>query len=260
MPTTVLSTAAKSALGGDSTAGRAIQSLPTIPTNLSSAERWGSLAVGGLLVAVGLEGRGLTRLAAVAGGYLLYRAAAGYCPTYHALGVSTGESTADQTAVTAGHGSRVDAAIIVMKPANEVYDFWRDFENLPRFMTHLLDVNTSVGGQSHWVARGPFGLRVEWEAQIVTDRRGEVIAWKSLPGADVDCAGSVHFRQLPHDRGTEVRVSLKYDPPAGQVGSLVAKLVGKDPQRQVNEDLRRFKQILEAGETTDVRGRAKAHS
>src|SRR5439155_21485866 len=131
---------------------------------------------------------------------------------YQALGVSTADSTAENTAVTAGQGTKVEHAITVNKPAPEVYRFWRDLENLPRFMTHLVDVDTTTDGRSHWVARGPLGLKVEWDAEIVADIPGEAIGWKSLPGSDVDTAGSVHFKELPAGRGTEVRVSLKYDP------------------------------------------------
>jgi uncharacterized membrane protein len=251
MASTVLSTAAKSAAGRDSRVGRAVNSLPWIPTNVSSTERWLSLGAGALMTAVGLRGHGATRLAALAGGYLLYRAATGYCPGYHALGVSMSDATADQSVIAAGHGSRVDESVVVNKPVTEVYDFWRDFENLPRFMTHLLDVNASVGGRSHWVARGPFGMEVEWEAEIITERRPEVIAWRSLPGADVDNTGSVHFRELPNG-DTEVRVSLKYDPPGGKVGSVLSRLVGKNPQAQVRADLQRFKEIMESAPSGPV--------
>jgi uncharacterized membrane protein len=110
-------------------------------------------------------------------------------------------------------------------------------------MTHLLDVDTTTDGESHWVAKGPLGLRVEWDAKIIQDEPGQVIAWKSLPGADVDSTGSVHFRAIPG--GTEVRVNLKYDPPCGQLGTAVAKLFGENPQRQVREDLLRFKKMIE---------------
>jgi uncharacterized membrane protein len=138
-----------------------------------------------------------------------------------------------------------------------VYWFWRDFENLPRFMTHLIDVDTTTDGRSHWVARGPLGIKFEWDAEIFADIPGEAIGWKSLDGSDVDTAGSVHFRQLPHGRGTEVRVSLKYDPPLGKVGTAVAKLFGEAPEQQIRDDMRRLKQILEAGEIPTVDGQPR---
>lgn len=254
MATTVLATAAKSIAGPGSGVARAVNALPHIRTNVSANERWLSLAAGGALSILAFTGRGPTLLSTLAGGYLLYRAATGNCPMYQVLGVSTSDSTADQTAVTAGHGSRVDHAITVMKPVGEVYRFWRDLENLPRFMAHLADVDTTTDGKSHWIARGPLGLKVEWDAEIVTDKPNEVISWRSLDGSDVDTAGSVHFRELPHGRGTEVRVELKYDPPGGKVGTFLAKLFGKAPDQEIRADLRRFKELLEAGEIPSTKG------
>jgi uncharacterized membrane protein len=254
MATTLLAAAAKSAAGPDSRVARAVNALPHIRTNVSSAERWVSLAAGGALSVLGFDGRGPSLLSSLLGGFLLYRAATGNCPGYQALGVSTSDSTKPKTAIAGGHGSRVDHAVTVMKPAAEVYRFWRDFENLPRFMTHLIDVDTTTDGKSHWVARGPLGMKVEWDAEIVTDTPGKVIGWRSLDGSDVDTAGSVRFEELPHGRGTEVRVELKYDPPAGKLGSAVAWLFGKSPEAQIRADLRRFKQILEAGELPSTEG------
>jgi uncharacterized membrane protein len=104
------------------------------------------------------------------------------------------------------------------------------------------------------VADAPLGMTVEWEAEVVEDRPNEMISWKSLDGADVDTAGSVHFRELPAGRGTEVRVTLKYEPPAGKLGAVVAKLFGKDPEAQIREDLSRFKALMETGEIATTRG------
>jgi uncharacterized membrane protein len=122
-------------------------------------------------------------------------------------------------------------------------------------MTHLEQVREE-GTRSHWAARGPLGLRAEWDAEIITDHPNQVIAWRSLPNSDVDTAGSVHFTPAPGTRGTEVRVNLKYDPPAGQAGTLIAKLFGKEPGQQIREDLRRFKQLMEAGEVPTTAGQS----
>ena len=103
-------------------------------------------------------------------------------------------------------------------------------------------------------ARGPLGMKVEWDAEIIVDLPGEAIGWKSIDGSDVDTAGSVRFRELPHGRGTEVRVNLKYDPPGGKVGTAIAKLFGESPEQQIRADMRRFKQILEAGEIASTDG------
>jgi uncharacterized membrane protein len=253
MAATLLATAVKSAAGPESGIARAVNKLPQARTNVSSNERWLALAAGGTLVGLGITGRTPSLLSSLLGGYLIYRATTGNCVLYQALGVSTADSTAENTAIAAGHGTRVEHAVTVSKPAPEVYRFWRDLENLPRFMTHLLDVDTTTDGRSHWIAKGPLGIKVEWDAELVTDTPNKVIAWRSLDGADVDTAGSVHFTELPNGRGTEVRVELKYDPPAGKLGTAIAKLVGRSPEAQIRADMRRFKQIMEAGEipTTD---------
>jgi uncharacterized membrane protein len=257
MATTLLAVAAKSAAGPRSTVARGVHALPDVPTNLSSTERWVSLIGGGLLATFGYTGRGPGLCSGLAAGYLLYRAATGHCLGYQALGVSTADPTNDEAVIAAGHGTRVEHALAVRKPVAEVYGYWRDLEHLPRFMTHLVDVDTTTDGRSHWTARGPFGLTVEWDAEIVTDEPNRLIAWKSLDGSDVDTAGSVRFTELPGDRGTEVRVNLKYDPPAGKVGTAVAGLFGRSPRQEIRADLRRLKQILEAGEAPTVAGQPR---
>jgi uncharacterized membrane protein len=129
-----------------------------------------------------------------------------------------------------------------------VYRFWRNFENLPRFMDHLEAVTVIDETRSHWVAKAPVGTRVEWDAVIHNEIEEELIAWRSLPGSDVSNAGSVHFSPVGDGNRTEVSVVLSYEPPAGKVGAAVAKLLGEEPATQVEDDLRRFKQVLEAAE------------
>ncbi|WP_436757420.1 SRPBCC family protein [Streptosporangium sp. V21-05] len=145
------------------------------------------------------------------------------------------------------------AAITINRPRQEVYLYWHDFENLPRFMTHLESVETTGDGHSHWKATGPL-KPVEWDAEIVEDRSGELIAWRSMPGALVGNSGSVRFADAPGGRGTEVRVNLMYDPPGGRAGMAFAKLLGEHPEQQVRDDLRRFKQVLETGEVVRSEG------
>jgi len=161
-----------------------------------------------------------------------------------------------------GSSMHVIKAVTVRRPVEEVYAFWHDFENLPRFMTHLESVEAH-DGRSHWVAKAPAGT-VEWDAETVEDRPNEVIAWRSLPGARVENAGRVTFRPAPGDQGTEVRVEMDANIPAGPIGAMVAKLFGEDPSVQVGDDLRRFKQVLEAGEVVRSEGspegvRARRH-
>jgi uncharacterized membrane protein len=160
---------------------------------------------------------------------------------------SLDEGRSPVTSVRRGEGVRVDERIVINRARSEVYRFWRDLENLPRFMDHLESVTVLDEDRSHWVAKGPAGSRVEWDAVIHHEIPNELIAWRSLEGAQVDNAGSVHFS--PTENGdTEVRVVLRYDPPAGKAGAAVAWLLGEEPSGQVAEDLRRLKQVVEATE------------
>lgn len=141
----------------------------------------------------------------------------------------------------------VNKSIIVNAPAEEVYSYWRDFENLPRFMHYLESVTVTGEGRSHWVAKAPGGS-VEWDAEVTEDRSNELIAWRSLEGSEVETTGSVRFEPAVGGRGTVIHVKLDYNPPGGVVGALVAKLFGEDPGAQMQIDLRRFKQVIELGE------------
>lgn len=161
-------------------------------------------------------------------------------------GAAQGRS-ADQTIA-------VEQAVTINRPAEELYRYWRDFEHLPRVMRHLESVRVSGDGRSHWKAKAPGRTTVEWDAEVVEDRPNELIAWRSLPGADVPNTGSVSFAPAPGDRGTEVRVELRYDPPAGKLGALVAKLFGEEPNQQARDDLRAFKQVMETGEVVVSEG------
>jgi uncharacterized membrane protein len=212
------------------------------PRNVGELERGLSLIGGGALVLYGLR-RSLGNLALMlGGGALIYRGLTGYCAAYQALGVNTAHRDT-------GHGVALGATITVNKPAAEVYRFWRHLENHPRFMQHLESVVTTNGKRSHWVAKAPLPAPIEWDADIVAERENAMLSWRSLPGADVENAGTVRFRELPNGRGTEVRVRLEYAPPGGVVGVAVANLFKTLTEQQLKEDLRRFKQIIETGET-----------
>jgi uncharacterized membrane protein len=216
--------------------------------NVGDTERWLSLLGGGALALYGLSRGSLGGLALAAlGGGLIYRGASGHCPAYDSLGMNTAERHSPQASVHAGHGVKVEETVTIRKPSEELYRFWRNLGNLPRVMGHLESVTPAGGKRSHWVAKGPLGAKVEWDAEIITERPNELLGWRSLEGSEVDTAGSVHFRQLPGDRGTEVRVVLKYDPPAGKAGAAIARLLGEAPEQQVRDDLRRFKQVMEGG-------------
>ncbi|HYD78913.1 MAG TPA: SRPBCC family protein [Paucimonas sp.] len=142
----------------------------------------------------------------------------------------------------------IDKALTIHRTPEECYRFWRDFENFPRFMRHLESVVVLSDTRSHWIAKGPAGVRAEWDAEIVADEPDKLLAWSSVEGSDVDHAGIVRFEVAPGGRGTIVQVELQYSPPGGTAGALAAKLFGADPERQLDDDLRRFKQLLETGE------------
>jgi uncharacterized membrane protein len=150
--------------------------------------------------------------------------------------------------VTPEGATRVKRSISVNRPVEEVYAFWRDFENLPKFMYHLQSVRAFGPTRSHWVAKGPGETRVEWDSQVTEDRPNEFIAWHTLPGSDLENGGSVSFERRPGGRGTIVRVTLEYRPPGGMAGRAVASLMNRAPEQEISDDLRRLKQILETGE------------
>jgi uncharacterized membrane protein len=149
---------------------------------------------------------------------------------------------------------RVTRSIAVNRPREELYRFWRDFQNLPRFMYHLESVQVTGDGRSHWVTKAPGGKRVEWNSEVTIDRPNELIAWRSLPGSDVDNAGSVRFEARPRGRGTILRVELEYRPPGGVIAASLAKLFNAAPEQQIYDDLRRFKQVIETGEVVRSEG------
>jgi uncharacterized membrane protein len=184
-------------------------------------------------------------------GSLFSRAVTGRCAVNRALGRNTArhDRVSPVASVPRGEGIKVERSVVVNRPASEVYQFWRNFENLPRFMDHLESVTVIDESRSHWVAKAPAGTRVEWDATIHNELENQLIAWRSLPGADINNAGSVHFTSVGDGR-TEVRVVLSYEPPAGRLGAVVAKLLGEEPSQQVEDDLRRFKQVMEAVVTT----------
>jgi uncharacterized membrane protein len=143
---------------------------------------------------------------------------------------------------------QVKAALTVRRDAGDLYELWRDFESFPDFMAHLEAVRCTGEKTSHWKARGPLGLTVEWDAEITADVPGERIAWRSMEGSKIDNAGTVRFVPAPAHQGTELHVDLRYSPPAGAVGATIAKIFGEEPGIQLKDDLRRFKQIAETGE------------
>ncbi len=217
--------------------------------NVDSAERWVSTVGGSALTVYGMKNRSLVWT--LVGGILVYRGLSGHCYVYEALNINTmgnGQSRSEQRAI------EIETAITINREPEELYQYWRTFENLPHFMKHIDDVTIQDDTHSHWRIKMPAETRLEWDAEITQDRKNEMIAWQSLPNADVDNHGSVRFIPAPGGRGTRVHVDMSYKPPAGAVGHTLAKLFNVVTAQQVKEDLRRFKSLMETGEIPTITG------
>jgi len=209
-------------------------------------ERWASLIGGGALVLTGLRQGSLRgALMAIAGGGLVYHGA-------------TKKSLSEQAGMN--QNMKVEKTVTINKSAAELYRVWHNFQNLPTFMKHLKSVTVMDNKRSHWIANAPMGASVEWDADIIRDEENKLIAWASVEGADIDNSGFVRFTPAPGGRGTEVKVVLEYSPPGGVVGATIAKLFGEEPEQQAGDDLRRFKQLMEAGEITTTEGQPSGRS
>jgi uncharacterized membrane protein len=215
-------------------------------TSLSETENWLALGSGAVLLLAGASRRStFGALLAGSSAPLLYRGVTGRWPA-----LLNGFTQADNTkiALSGEGGVHVCESVRLEVPLAEVYGFWRRLENLPRFMTHLDRVTESSDGRSHWVAVGRARLAIEWDAEIINEVDNKLIGWRSLPGSDVVTAGSVNFDSVRGGRSTQIRVHLQYALPAGRAGALIASLFGCEPSQTIREDLRQFKQLVEAGE------------
>lgn len=233
-------------------------------TNVGPNERAVSIAAGAVAALMGIS-RGSVPglLCAGVGAALIYRGATGHCHMYDALKINTAEPGPDaaqqQQEDLDERGIHVEAAFLINRSPQELYDRWRDFEKLPSIMTHLQEVKLLEDGKSHWVATAPriAGGKIEWDAEITKDVPGEEIAWRSLPGSSVETVGQFRFTKAPADRGTEVHVYMDYVPPAGKLGHWVATLFGESPRRQMREDLRNFKRMMEVNEIPTTEGQTR---
>jgi uncharacterized membrane protein len=216
------------------------------PVNVGQAERLGSAAVGALLALYGLSRRSIGGLLlAAAGGALVYRGIKGHCPVYESIGMDTSDEHLGEEATIAARGIHVREVVTVRRKPEDVYAYWRDVTRLPSIMSHLEKVTRIDDRRSHWSAKAPAGMEVTWDAEITVDSPNEMIAWHSVPGAQVPNSGSVRFAPAEDGEATEVRVTLDYIPPAGRVGALVARLFGEEPSQQLADDLDRFKSEME---------------
>ena len=205
-----------------------------------------SLFGGGALVATALATRSRARLPLTVAGVALI--GNGLLGRRH-----DGRLSAQAKGVRARRGFHFETAITLECSPQEIYRVWRDLEELPKVLSHLESVREDGGIRSHWVARGPVGP-IEWDAEIVNERENELLAWQSLPGSELATAGSVRLQKAPGGRGTVLRLSLKYDPPGGKLAATIASLFGQGLENDVRDDLRKFKQLMEAGEVATTAG------
>lgn len=217
--------------------------------NVGGIERLISVIGGSALITTGVLRRSWGgTLLTVIGSVLMLRGVSGNSPLYKTLGISTAEKIGAQKGVK---GIKVEKSVSIKKSPEELYQFWRNFENLPRFMKHLKSVKSFDERRSHWIAKAPAGMTVEWDAEIIKEEENHMIAWRSLADAEVKNAGSVYFEPDADNRGTRVKVILNYEPPAGRLGAVVAKFFGEEPSQQIEDDLQRFKKIMEMDASHD---------
>ena len=225
---------------------------------ISDGERIASVASGVILGLLGVSRRNLPGLLiAGVGGGLLYRGTRGEWPLSATLGSRRTDPREKQR--RANHDTYVSQTFLINRSPEELYNYWRHFENLPRIMSHLKSVQVLDERRSHWVATAPAiaGGQVEWDAEITRDERNSRIDWRSVEGARVPNRGSVRFAPAPRERGTAVRVIVDYRPPGGNVGRLLASLFHQAPEQQIREDLRNFKRVMEIGEVLTREGQPR---
>jgi uncharacterized membrane protein len=228
-------------------------------TNVGGTERMASMIAGGALLGFGIKQGGLIGTAAsVLGGAMLYRGSTGHCHVYDAMDVNTVEDVPEGTRKSPFNRSlftsrvHVTKSVTINKPAAELYSFWRNFENLPQFMKHLESVTVTGDKTSHWKAKAPLGSSVEWDAELTSDIENKRIGWKSVENATIPNSGVVEFIDAGN-RGTIVKAVMTYEAPGGKVGEWIAWALGEEPSFQVEDDLLRFKRLMETGRipTTD---------
>jgi uncharacterized membrane protein len=227
---------------------RAAANFDTSPDNSGAFVRIGQAAMllsGAALLVVAAQKRRSWKSAgavALAGAPLLYRGATGHWPVPRAVSQAASDAVAT---------APIETALTIDKPSAELYAYWHRLENLPRFMKNLDTVTDLGGGRSHWVGKSPLGFKAEWDAEIVEEQEGRRLSWRSLPGSQIDNAGTVSFEDSPNGRGTIVRVRMEIGGSA--LGQAVGKVLKGSTQQEVREDLRRFKELMETGEvaTTD---------
>ena len=220
--------------------------------NVGALERMVSAGLGVGLVGWGLRRGGLSGLLlSSAGGAFLYRGLSGHCPFYTALGMNL--------AAVGEPGITIRQGITILGERRKLFRLWRSFENLPRFMAHVLAVEPLADNRWRWRVKTLLGPQVEWVVALTEDLEGEGLGWATPPGSPVEHQGSVRFRDAPGGRGTEVSVTFHYRAPGGRAGLVLTRLLGEDPHRQVADDLRRLKQLVETGEVATAAPQPSGH-
>jgi uncharacterized membrane protein len=234
--------------------------------NVGSGERLASVVSGAAVALYGLDRRDLQGgLLAVLGAELIRRGATGHCFVYEALNVTTASDATHHgfhrdlrigraATVRASRAVKIEHTVTVKRSAEDLYSFWRDPANVPRIVDFIESVETLGDKTARWRARGPGGVAIEWDSQIINDIPNELLAWKSVGDADIPNAGSIHFHPAPDGRGSEVRLIVEYEPPAGHIGAWLAKLMKENPDEQVQRALRRLRQLAETGDVLTTEG------
>ena len=209
---------------------------------------------GGALLAIGIKrGSFFGGILSLAGANLLVKGITGH-DLLETLGVTSFTPTGQNAQVPHQLGVQIQRTITIGLSPEDIYGFIRNFENLPRFMKHVQSVEMQGDKNAHWVIAGPAGRKMEWDSEIINEIPNELLAWQSVNCPDMENAGSIRLEKAPQDRGTVLRLSLLYMPPAGSIGAAIAKLFGKDPEAEIAADLCRLKQFLETGEVCTTKG------
>ena len=213
--------------------------IPGVQANVSTIERILMVAAGGYLLYSGLSGKNKSVAQSLAGGTMLARGISGYCPVYDAVGKGGKMKSSNVN---------IRTSVSINKPVEEVYAFWRNLENLPKFMQHLDSVVEKDKVTSHWTATGPGGIgKLSWDAHILMDEKNNMLSWHSLPESTVDNAGKVLFKDNGTG-GTALDVTISYHAPLGVAGEAAAKLLNPFFEKMVKSDIQSLKTYLEIGE------------
>ncbi|HZZ72094.1 MAG TPA: YgaP-like transmembrane domain [Pirellulales bacterium] len=222
-----------------------IRPLP-LHVNVGDLERLASVGAGSGLLAYGLFKRSPWALGlSIVGGGLLFRGLTGHCQLYETLGIDENRPASRGDRLIPHEGLKCQASATIRRPAGDLFNYWRQLENLPKLIDHLESVTELDSKHSRWVAASPLGSAIHWDAEIITERPNEVIAWQSTAESELKTAGSIHFDESGDGASTTVRLLFKYNPPAGKVAAAVAEWFGRGANAELSEALERLKAIME---------------